>query len=119
MTLADLLVEAPRPALVVLNGCSTGVRLALGRNDRVGLPEAFLVAGAAAVVATNEDVNDAQAGRFVQRLYAESPLEDPARAFHRAAAAAFAAGEPGWESFRMFELAHFVEKAEKKIGAPQ
>ena len=116
LTLSDLLLEAPRPALVVLNGCSTGVRLALGRHDRVGLPEAFLVAGAAAVLATDDEVEDSQARTFIERFYAESPLEDPGLAYRRAVAASHAAGERGWEKFRIFEVAHF---SEKKSAAPR
>jgi hypothetical protein len=114
LTLSDLLLEAPRPTLVVLNGCSTGVRLALGRHDRVGLPEAFLVAGAAAVLATDDEVEDSQARTFVERFYAGSPLEDPGLAYRRAVAASHAAGERGWEKFRIFEVAHFSEK--KSVG---
>jgi hypothetical protein len=65
-------------------------------------------------LATDDEVEDSQARTFVERFYAGSPLEDPGLAYRRAVAASHAAGERGWEKFRIFEVAHFSEK--KSVG---
>lgn len=102
LTLADLLVAQPKVGLVVLSGCETGVRSALSTEYRVGLPDAFLLAGARAVIATDRVVPDADARAFIEHFY-QSPdwAERPAAAFARAVRALRAAGNPIWSAFRL------------------
>jgi tetratricopeptide (TPR) repeat protein len=104
-TLSDLFLVPHRADLVVLNGCSTGKRLAMGRHERVGLPEAFLVAGAHAVLATGDDVDDTAARRFIARFYAAGPQRDPGAAYRRATEAAHREGDLSWREFRLFATA--------------
>lgn len=104
-TLSDLFLVPHRADLVVLNGCSTGKRLAMGRHERVGLPEAFLVAGAHAVLATGDDVDDTAARRFIARFYAAGPQSDPGTAYRRATEAAHRDGDVSWREFRLFATA--------------
>lgn len=54
-----------RPALVVLSGCETGLVDGAGGDEQVGLVRAFLVAGAARVVASLWPVDDAVTGQFM------------------------------------------------------
>lgn len=56
---------ALRPALVVLSGCETGLVDGAGGDEQVGLVRAFLVAGAARVVASLWPVDDAVTGQFM------------------------------------------------------
>jgi len=105
LTLSDLFLVPHHAELVVLNGCSTGKRLAMGRHERVGLPEAFLVAGAHAVLATGDDVDDTAARRFIARFYAADPRVDPGRAYRRASEAAHGEGDLSWREFRLFATA--------------
>jgi tetratricopeptide (TPR) repeat protein len=105
LTLSDLFLVPHRAELVVLNGCSTGKRLAMGRHERVGLPEAFLVAGAHAVLATGDDVDDTAARRFITRFYAAGPQSDPGTAYRRATEAAHREGDVSWREFRLFATA--------------
>jgi tetratricopeptide (TPR) repeat protein len=102
LSLADVLVARPRLGVVVLSGCDTGRAAALSRVESVGLPAAFLVAGARAVVATEREVPDDQARRFIERFYAAGGAETPGTAFRQAVAETRAAGEPVWSAFRLF-----------------
>lgn len=101
LTLADLLVAQPKVGVVLLSGCETGVRSALSDAYRVGLPDAFLLAGARAVIATDRVVPDADARAFIDQFY-QSPdwAQRPAAAFARAVRAMRAAGNPIWSAFR-------------------
>lgn len=102
LTLADLLVAQPKVGIVVLSGCETGVRSALSTEHRVGLPDAFLLAGARAVIATDRVVPDADARAFIEHFYASPDwAERPAAAFARAVRILRAAGNPIWSAFRL------------------
>ena len=102
LTLADLLVARPILGIVVLSGCETGVRGALSSQHAVGLPDAFLLAGARAVIATDRVVPDAAARAFVDHFYRHPDWATrPAAAFHSAVRALRAAGDPIWTAFRL------------------
>lgn len=101
LTVADILTGAVPPGTVVLSGCRTGVQNALSASEAIGLADAFIAAGARAVLATRETVPDDAAARFVARFYAEGGLDRPGPAL-RATSAAFAeAGDPIWAAFRL------------------
>ena len=101
LTLDDLLVLRPRASLVVLSGCETGRPPEAEGLDAVGLPEAFLLAGARAVLATDRVVEDAAARRFIEAYYAAGGAERAAEAFRRAALAREAEGDGAWRAFRI------------------
>lgn len=63
LTAAGVLGLARVPPLVVLNGCTTAA------PEGLGLAQAFLVAGAAQVVASLEELSAAEAARFTRELY--------------------------------------------------
>lgn len=102
LTLADVLVSRVRPGVVVLSGCETGAPAALGEHESVGLPDAFLAAGARAVLATERTVGDAEARAFVERFHAAGGATQPGEAWRRAVEGGLAAGETGAEAFRLF-----------------
>jgi tetratricopeptide (TPR) repeat protein len=60
---------ALRPALVVLSACETGLADQGQGDEMVGLVRAFLVAGAARVLAALWPVDDAVTGRFMAAFY--------------------------------------------------
>jgi len=102
LTLEDVLLARPRVGLVVLSGCRTGAATDLG-GERVGLPEAFLAAGARAVLATRRDIGEAEARRFIDRFYASANIEeDPGAAFTAAVRASIRAGDDVWRAFRLW-----------------
>jgi len=78
--LGDVLIRGGPAGLVVLSGCRTGAVSTRLRGDVVGLPEAFVAAGARAVLAADSDVDDAATARFIERFYAAGGLRDPASA---------------------------------------
>jgi tetratricopeptide (TPR) repeat protein len=102
LTLADILVSRVRLGVVVLSGCETGAPAALGAHESVGLPDAFLAAGARAVLATERPVGDAEARAFVERFHAAGGATTPAEAWRIAVEGGLAAGETGGEAFRLF-----------------
>jgi CHAT domain len=74
-----------RPGLVVLSGCETGLVDGAGGDEQVGLVRAFLVAGAARVVASLWPVDDEVTGQFMARfLVALSRGIPPAQALRLA-----------------------------------
>ncbi len=101
LALEDLLVTRPRVGVVVLSGCRTGARVRTGQ-ERVGLPEAFLLSGARAVLATVRDVKDGEVISIVDRFVTASGFEQPAEAWRRTVAASEAAGDPSWRAFRLW-----------------
>lgn len=101
LTLGDLLTARPAVGTVVLNGCSTGIALDLGGEERIGLPTAFLLAGAEVVIATRVDVADADARRFIDRFYAAGGAARPALAFRDAVRASVTADDLAWTHFEL------------------
>lgn len=99
LSLEDLLVARPTVGVVVLSGCSTGETAPLSASERIGLPEAFLFAGARAVVATTGAINDAAAFGFVRRFYEAGGSKNPIEAWRRAALESISAGDETWKSF--------------------
>ena len=97
----DILSLRLKGVVVVLNGCETGPDAILARDDALGLPEAFLAAGAHAVVATNKVVPDAAARRFTELFYAHGGVERPAHALQKTRAAMKAEGNPSWDVYRL------------------
>lgn len=69
--------------LAVLAACRASSVTPLPDNDLVGLPAAFLSAGADAVVAPLWDVSDALAGAFMREMHAETQHQVPAIALQR------------------------------------
>lgn len=59
-----------RAGIVVLSACETGLAEAGSGNEAVGLVRAFLVAGAARVLASQWPVDDAVTARFMAGFYA-------------------------------------------------
>lgn len=102
--LAEVLTHPVAARLVVLSGCETGTDAVLADERVVGLPEAFLAAGAQAVVATDRPVDDAVTRRFVERFYAAGGATAPAAALRAAALALRDAGEGGWSAYRLVGL---------------
>lgn len=74
-----------RPGTVVLSACETGVAESGSGEERVGLVRAFLVAGAARVVASLWPVDDEVTGAFMANFYAALVAgEPPAKALQGA-----------------------------------
>jgi len=101
LTLSDVLTHPLGARVVVLSGCETGVDAVLLDESVVGLPEAFLAAGAGAVLATDRPVDDRATRRFIDRFYAAGGADDPASALRRSALAGKDAGDPAWHAFRL------------------
>lgn len=99
LSLEDLLVARPKVGLVVLSGCETGEVSPLSRTERIGLPHAFSLAGARAVLATTAEVPDKAAFRFIERFYEAGGRRDPADAYRKAALQSRAAGDATWSAF--------------------
>lgn len=101
LSLEELLIARPRAGVVVLSGCDTGKQGKLSASERVGLPEAFLLAGAHAILATDRKVNDEDASRFIRRFYDAGGADHPGPAFQRAAVASLRENDRVWEAFRL------------------
>lgn len=103
LTVPDVLTASRVPARVVLSGCETG-RSAASAVENLGMAQAFVAAGAGAVVATVRKVDDALAAQVTEALYAAGfDHAAPERAF-REALLAVKAREPGADvaAFRLF-----------------
>ena len=72
LTAADVLGLPRAPAAVVLNGCTTAA------PEGLGLAQAFLLTGAAQVIASLDELPAADAARFTRALFAAAP-PPPAR----------------------------------------
>ncbi|MFN3202402.1 MAG: CHAT domain-containing protein [Bradymonadia bacterium] len=86
--------------LVFLSGCETGVDDVILDEEIVGLPEAFLAAGARSVVATARPVADRSARAFARHFYDHLDA-GPAAALRAAALALEAEGDPHWTAYRL------------------
>ena len=102
LTLYDILSHPTDARLIFLSGCETGVDEISLDEALVGLPEAFLAAGARSVVATARPVHDRSALAFVRHFYrALAEGQRPADALRVAAMALHAQGDPHWDAFRL------------------
>lgn len=97
----DILGQRLEGARVVLNGCETGPEALLSRDDVLGLPEAFLAAGARSVIATDRPVPDDAARDFTEAFYAAGGLTDPADALRAVARRQRRAGRATWSAWRL------------------
>ncbi|MDC0744109.1 CHAT domain-containing protein [Polyangium mundeleinium] len=103
LAVADVLALARVPEQVVLSGCDTGRAGTSAASEGLGLGQAFVVAGARAVVAATRPIEDKKTLPFVHALYGDSkgPL-DLVEALHRARRAAHEGDSPSdVASFRL------------------
>ena len=104
----DLARLSLRARLVVLAACHAGTSVALPGNEYVGLPAAFLAAGALTVVAPLWAVDDVSTARFMSLFYDQLADAGPAEALWRAQCGI--RREPGlahpyyWAGFQAFGL---------------
>jgi len=87
--------------LVVLSACSTGRGRSSGPEGIIGLPRAFLVAGARRVLASNTEIIDDKTSRLMKLLYSQLRGADvgPSRALFSAQRALLGAPKTSWPGF--------------------
>ena len=102
LDMESLLLRRPRLGLVVLSGCATGRRLSLAGHQTLGLPEAFLLAGAFGVLAARRDLEDGEAERFMWRFYQAGGATQPAEALREATARSQRLQDPVWSAFQLW-----------------
>ena len=102
LSLEDVLFAQTRLGTVVLSGCETGRALSLSAVESVGLPEAFLTAGAHAVLASEHVLDDAAALEFIRQFYAAGGANHPVEAFRVAATVMIRRRDDAWRAFRVF-----------------
>ena len=100
----DVLALGRAPGVVVLSACDSA-RTAADRADTLGLGQAFVLAGARAVVAPTRPVDDAVALAIVTEFYGKTPRDpafDPGKAL-QAAQRSVRQRNPSsdWASFRV------------------
>ncbi|RYG33196.1 CHAT domain-containing protein [bacterium] len=91
--------------LVTLSGCSTAVSDVSSGDEQTGLINAFLVAGARTVLASQWDTDDASAERFMVGFYRGISAGSPLPAAYRESVAALRADRPHpahWAPFALF-----------------
>lgn len=105
LTVGDVVLAERVPEVVVLSACETGKSAESTVGGAIGLAQAFLVAGAATVIAPVDDVDDAQASALVRALQGERVWAEPAQALRRVqlVAQARAPHEQTWARFRAME----------------
>jgi tetratricopeptide (TPR) repeat protein len=86
LSIADVLAAPSVPRDVVLAGCDTATTHVGGAVAGVGIAQAFVLRGAAWVLASTEPVDDAGAARLVRAFY-ESPEVHPEARYRDAARA--------------------------------
>ena len=94
-----------RPCTVVLSACETGVTELASGDEMVGLVRAFIVAGAARVLASLWPVEDAVTLAFMARFYGALVAGQTAAAALRSAQLATAADHPHpcfWAAFTLY-----------------
>ena len=101
LSVADVLALPRSPTFVVLSACGTSGAAAMDRDGATGLAQAFLVAGADAVLATSRAVDDADAQRLVHAFYANWTATTPADAALAIAQRSLADGATDWSAFRL------------------
>jgi CHAT domain-containing protein len=93
------------PATVVLSGCETGLADTGSGDEMVGLVRAFLVAGAARVLASLWPVDDAVTAGFMAHFYAALRAGDAPAAALRLAQRAVMHEHPHplyWAAFTLY-----------------
>lgn len=118
LTVGDVLALAPAPSIVVLSGCDTARSATLraagakgvaddGEAEGLGLAQAFLISGAAVVVAPVRSVPDVLAARVTAKLYETNaptlhvPEEWRARVGDALRAVSTDAASSDWAAFRV------------------
>ncbi|MCB9787614.1 MAG: CHAT domain-containing protein [Deltaproteobacteria bacterium] len=105
LTVGHILALDRVPATVVLSGCETGRSDRSGPGATLGIAEAFIIAGADAVIAATRPVEDTLAAALSVALYEHGTAalrEDPARALQRAQAEVRRdMPDADWASFRL------------------
>ena len=94
-----------RAGVVVLSACESGVSDRAAGDEMVGLVRAFLVAGAARVLATLWPVDDAVTARFMQHFYTALAAGQPAAMALQLAQAALRQDHPEafyWAGFTLY-----------------
>jgi hypothetical protein len=99
LTAADILAMPQVPVEVVLSGCETS-KAGRGLVDTVGLAQAFLAAGAEAVIATTRRVKDTDAQALSAGLYGPNAPASLSKALHLAQKK-LQASKADWQSFRV------------------
>jgi hypothetical protein len=106
VTVADVLALPRVPARVVLSGCETGIEGEQGGGPPgLGLADAFIAAGSAAVVASTRRVDDASADLFMRALaaaLARTPDDVPLALQRAQLDARSALPSTEWSAFRAF-----------------
>jgi hypothetical protein len=106
LTVADVLALPRVPALVVLSGCETGIEGEEGGGPPgLGLADAFIAAGSAAVVASTRRVDDATADPFMRALATalmRTPDDVPLALQRAQLEARSALPSTEWSAFRAF-----------------
>jgi cellulose synthase operon protein C len=103
LTVGDILALRPAPAWVVLSACEGGRSSEEAPGEGIGLAQAFLLAGARAVIAADQRVPDRTARDLMRELYRGwQPGEDLPGQFQRAQLASRRQDPAGrWASFRL------------------
>ncbi len=102
LTVADILALPHAPAGVVLLGCETARTSGEAQAEGLGLAQAFLVAGAGAVVAATRTVDDAASAILAAALYRHlRPDGDVAEALREAQIDAWKQGVADYGAFRV------------------
>ncbi|MEM9192992.1 MAG: CHAT domain-containing protein, partial [Myxococcota bacterium] len=101
LTVEDLLIARPQIGVVVLTSCETGDT---DVTDGLSIADAFLIAGATAVLAADGTLSDDDAFSFVSRFYRHGGVSRPVTAYQLAALEEVEAGREDWRSFRVIGL---------------
>lgn len=99
LEMQDILTDRLSADVVVLNGCSTG---STDHGYGVGLPEAFVLQGSGAVLATIESLPEKDAHRFLTRFFDAGGDKTPGPAFRAAIRASIEAKDHIWKSYRLW-----------------
>ncbi len=106
LSLEDILVQRPSAGLVVLNGCRTGLRLSLGAQETIGLPEALIIAGTRSVIAATRALADDELRGFTDAFYEAGGVDRPGEALRQAIRKGTATGDSAWRAFRLWGSPH-------------
>ncbi|MFN3199415.1 MAG: CHAT domain-containing protein [Bradymonadia bacterium] len=102
LSVEDVLQTQVKAETLVLNGCDTGKGGNVKGGARIGLPEAFLIAGARFVVGTERPIEDGESLEFMKDFYRLYPTQGTPRAFHEAQKRAQQRGDEVWRAFRLW-----------------